>query len=177
MQRWKKLILYLACGSFCAVVSSSALCQSSEQSSTEKAAVASAAKQAKTNQPATDFPDSPGSVLAESRNSASLQKRSDLAIFGHSQQGASGSEIAQAEPPQAQTQSSPQTPVGTATAEAPDTSGIAASQPAGVAIAPAKQRRVRTLVIKVAAIAAGAVAIGTVVALTEATSSKPPGAR
>jgi hypothetical protein len=70
----------------------------------------------------------------------------------------------------------PQKPVGTATAEAPDTSGIAASQPAGAAIAPAKQHRVRTIVIKVGAIIGVGAAVGTVVALSEATSSKPPGA-
>jgi hypothetical protein len=73
-------------------------------------------------------------------------------------------------------QTAPQKPVGTATAEAPDTTGIAASQPAGAAIAPAKQRRVRTIVIKVGAIIGVAAAVGTVVALSEATGSKPPGA-
>ena len=45
----------------------------------------------------------------------------------------------------------PQRPVGTAAAEAPTVSGVTAAQPAGVAIAPAKQRRVRTLVLKVGA--------------------------
>lgn len=73
-------------------------------------------------------------------------------------------------------QTAPQKPVGTATAEAPDTTGIAASQPAGAAIAPTKQRRVRTIVIKVGAIIGVAAAVGTVVALSEATGSKPPGA-
>jgi FtsZ-interacting cell division protein ZipA len=74
-------------------------------------------------------------------------------------------------------QTAPQKPVGTATAEAPNSNGVAASQPAGVAIAPKKQRRVRTIVLRVGAIAGAAVAVGTVVGLTEATSSKPPGAR
>ena len=71
---------------------------------------------------------------------------------------------------------SPQRPVGTAAAEAPNASGIAASEPAGVAIAPAKQRRARTIIIRTGAIIGAAVALGAVVALTEATSSKPPGA-
>jgi len=66
--------------------------------------------------------------------------------------------------------------VGTAAAEAPYVSGVAASQPAGVAIAPAKQRRLRTILIRTGAIIGAGVAIGTVVALSEATSSKPPGA-
>ena len=70
----------------------------------------------------------------------------------------------------------PQRPVGTAAAESSKASGVAASQPAGVAIAPAKQRRVRSIVIKVGAIVGAGVALGTAVALSEATSSKPPGA-
>jgi hypothetical protein len=45
-----------------------------------------------------------------------------------------------------------------------------------VAIAPEKQRRVRTIVIRVGAIIAAGVAVGIVVGLSEATSSKPPGA-
>jgi len=71
---------------------------------------------------------------------------------------------------------SPQKPVGTAAAEAPDTSGVAASQPAGVAVAPAKQHRVRTIMLKTGAIIGVAVAVGAVVALSAGTSSKPPGA-
>lgn len=70
----------------------------------------------------------------------------------------------------------PQRPVGTAAAEAPSTSGVAASEPAGVAIAPAKQRRTRTILIRTGAIIGAAVAVGVVVALTAGTSSKPPGA-
>ncbi|HTZ84507.1 MAG TPA: hypothetical protein VMB66_15005 [Candidatus Acidoferrales bacterium] len=66
--------------------------------------------------------------------------------------------------------------MGTAAAESPKVSGITAAEPAGVAIAPAKQRRVRTIVLKVGAIIGAAAALGTVIALTEGTSSKPPGA-
>jgi hypothetical protein len=77
--------------------------------------------------------------------------------------------------PQATAQA-PQKPVGTAAAEPTGANGIAASQPAGVAIAPGKQRRVRTIVISIAAIAAAGVAIGSVAALTAGTSSRPPGA-
>lgn len=70
-----------------------------------------------------------------------------------------------------------QRPVGTAAAEAPKVSGVTAAQPAGAAIAPAKQHRVRTIVLKVGAILGAGAAVGTVVALTAATPSKPPGAR
>jgi hypothetical protein len=69
-----------------------------------------------------------------------------------------------------------QNPLGAATAEAGPTAGGAASRPAGTAIAPAKQRQVRSLLLKLGAIAAGGAAIGTVLALTHGTGSKPPGA-
>lgn len=82
----------------------------------------------------------------------------------------------QNQPPATHSSSSPQQPVGTAAAPAPLVTGTAAARPAGVAVAPAKQHRVRTIVIRVGAIAGAAVALGTVVALTEATGSRPPGA-
>lgn len=67
-------------------------------------------------------------------------------------------------------------PVGTATAERTPTAGGAASEPAGTAIAPAKQRQVRSLLIKLGAIAGAGVALGTVMALSKGTPSTPPGA-
>ena len=68
-------------------------------------------------------------------------------------------------------------PIGAAAAQAATTSGGAASKPAGTAIAPAKQRQTRSLLIKVGAIAAGAAAVGIVYGLSRGTSSVPPGAR
>jgi hypothetical protein len=124
-----------------------------------------------------DLPDSPGTVAARSAAEPGETANSQSATAPQSSgQSTSTSSPTNADAPQNQSQGSTQKPVGTATADAPDTSGVAASQPAGVAIAPAKQKRTRTLVIKVAAIVAAAVAVGTIVALTEATSSKPPGA-
>jgi hypothetical protein len=70
----------------------------------------------------------------------------------------------------------PANPLGTATAQQGATRGGVASRPAGEAIAPAKQRQVRSLLIKVGLLAAGAAAVGTVVGLTRGTSSVPPGA-
>lgn len=70
----------------------------------------------------------------------------------------------------------PANPLGTAAAQQGATRGGVASKPAGEAIAPAKQHQVRSLLIKVALVAAGAAAIGTVVGLTRGTSSVPPGA-
>lgn len=64
-------------------------------------------------------------------------------------------------------------PVGTAAAPYEKTTGVAASRPAGAVIAPAKQRRARTMLIRVGVILGGAVAIGTVVALSHGSPSRP----
>jgi len=115
------------------------------------------------------LPDSPGVVQSQIQNAP--------------QQPSSSPEAASPSPQSQTPQSMPdqgaklQRPVGTAAAEAPAVSGITAAQPAGVAIAPAKQRRVRVIVLKVGAIVGAGVAVGTVVALTAGTGGKPPGAR
>jgi hypothetical protein len=70
-----------------------------------------------------------------------------------------------------------QEPVGTAAAESVEATGVAASNPAGAAIAPAKQRRTRSILIKVGALVGAGVAIGTVAALSSGSPSRPPGAR
>ncbi|HLW89435.1 MAG TPA: STAS domain-containing protein [Terriglobales bacterium] len=76
-----------------------------------------------------------------------------------------------------QQQNGTQEPVGTAAAEFIKTTGVAASKPAGAAIAPAKQKRARSILIKVGAIMGAGVAVGTVVALASSSPSRPPGAR
>lgn len=70
----------------------------------------------------------------------------------------------------------PSQPEGTAAARAAKTIGGPASKPAGSAIAPAKQKQVRSLLIKVGAIAGAGAALGIVYALTRATPTRPPGA-
>jgi hypothetical protein len=128
-----------------------------------------------------DLPDSPGATQLQPAPSTSRGQAADnpWLIAQSSSPGQSPQEQSQ-QPPQAQTGApqSPhkQEPVGTAAAEAPKTTGIAASQPAGLAIAPGKQHRVRTIILRTGAIIGAGVAVGTVIALTEATSSKPPGA-
>ena len=72
-----------------------------------------------------------------------------------------------------QQQQEPSQPVGTAAAPYERTMGIAASRPAGAAIAPAKQKRVRTILISVGVIVAAGVAVGTVAGLSHASSSHP----
>ena len=64
-------------------------------------------------------------------------------------------------------------PVGTAAAPSETTMGVTASRPAGAVIAPAKQRRVRSILIRVGLIVGAGVALGTVMALSHATPSRP----
>ena len=120
---------------------------------------------APTSEASAQLPDSPGAEWEKMRGdsqSANAPQQSNT----HAQQQTDSNSQNQA----------PERPLGTAAAEAPKVSGITAAEPAGVAIAPAKQRRVRTIVLKVGAIIGAAAALGTVIALTEGTSSKPPGA-
>lgn len=68
----------------------------------------------------------------------------------------------------------PTEPSGTAAAQAEKPSGNAASRPAGAAIAPAKQRQVRSLLIKLGFMAGAGVALGTVYALSNAGPGRVP---
>ncbi len=72
----------------------------------------------------------------------------------------------------AQTQTEAPKPVGTAAAPLEKTTGVAASRPAGAVIAPAKQRRTRSILIKVGVLLAAGVALGTVVGLSGASPSR-----
>jgi len=100
------------------------------------------------------LPDSPGSLR-------------EVAVDATSQQST----------PQQLQQNSPREPVGTAAAESVETTGVAASNPAGAAIAPAKQRRTRSFLIKVGALVGAGAAIGAVAALSSGSPSRPPGSR
>lgn len=64
-------------------------------------------------------------------------------------------------------------PVGTAVAPYEGASGITGSRPAGAVIAPGKQRRVRSILIKIGVVVGAAAAVGTVVALSHASPSQP----
>jgi hypothetical protein len=131
------------------------------------------------------LPESPGAVRLKTEETPQQQDSSSPAPSQSPPSQSSSSQSSQppqaqaspeSQPPRTQPPVTPQQPVGTAAAETSKVTGVAASQPAGVAIAPAKQRRVRSIVIKVGAIVGASVAVGTVVALSEATASKPPGA-
>ena len=69
-----------------------------------------------------------------------------------------------------------ETPSGTATATIGNPKGNLASKPAGSAIAPSQQHRGRSLLIKTGLIVGAAAALGSVVALAQASSGRPPGA-
>jgi len=98
------------------------------------------------------LPNSPGTVRAQDRMSSGQQPSPTL-------------------------QTGAQDPLGTAVAPSVKTTGVAASRPAGAAIAPAKQKRVRSILIKVGAIVGAGAAVGIVVALSSGSPSRAPGSR
>ena len=101
---------------------------------------------------AAELPDSPGAVSAQD---ATAQTRSNTST-------------AQQQNPQPE-------PSGTAVAPRVQVSGGAASKPAGAAIAPPKQRRTRSLLIKFGFIAGAGAALGTVAALSAGSPGRVPG--
>jgi hypothetical protein len=110
------------------------------------------------SQPAasTDLPDSPGFTLQQ-----------------QAQQPANQQTAPTQQPAPAGQQSPPAPPVGTAAAPSIQPEGIPASRPAGAAIAPGKQRRVRIWTIRIAIVAAAAIAIGAVAAASMGSPSHP----
>jgi hypothetical protein len=181
MKAWKRGLVHVAWSSLLIGLPEIALPASAQQAATLAANESSASNQnLQPNVPVTnvrndsksaELPDSPGAMLAKSSDPVLQQNSAETRLTAPSSSGSSPTTS-----PDAQAQSTPQKPVGTAAAEAPNASGVAASQPAGVAIAPAKQHRVRTIVLRTGAIIGAGVAVGSVVALTAATPGKPPGA-
>jgi hypothetical protein len=106
---------------------------------------------ADTNQSEETYPDSPGAAQSEATGKTA-------------QSSTPGAEQQQTPAPQ---------PVGVAVAPYEKNTGVAASRPAGAVIAPAKQRRAHSILIRVSIVVGAAVAIGTVVALSSASHSKP----
>jgi hypothetical protein len=68
-----------------------------------------------------------------------------------------------------------QTPSGAAGAKNASVKGSPAAQPAGAAVAPAKQHGHRSLLIKVGLLAGAGVALGSVIALSAGSPARPPG--
>jgi hypothetical protein len=67
-------------------------------------------------------------------------------------------------------------PSGAAGAKAATVKGAPVAQPAGAAVAPVRQRGHRSLLIKLGVLAGAGIAVGAVVALSEKSPSRPPGA-
>ena len=121
-------------------------------------------------------------ALPQSQSSDGKQTSAPPLMPGETPAGAAQDSLPSAPMPQdpssqqqapAQQPAVPQQPVGTAAAPYEKPTGVAGSRPAGAAIAPAKQRRVRTIVISIGiALAAGA-AVGAVVGLSKASHSQP----
>ena len=190
MGPWKKMLVHLAwSGLLISGFSGATLPVAAQQAvvpdrrdgisanSTQPAA-ANVEDQAATSQSGiVELPDSPGTVAAKAEESAqSNPKEQRWELASAAQQTATPPPSGQSQSSTSQTEAAPQRPVGTAAAEAPNVTGVAASQPAGIAMAPAKQRRVRTIILRTGALIGAGVAVGSVVALTAGTSSKPPGA-
>jgi len=141
-----------------------------------------AAARSTTQSSGAELPDSPGTVQArpsqppaETPSSAQAPQSNDqVPDMPGAMRPANNQVIAQASG-QAQQQQAPHEPLGTAAAESVPTTGVAASRPAGAAVAPAKQRRVRSILIKVGALVGAGVAVGTAMALSQGSPSKPPG--
>jgi cytoskeletal protein RodZ len=126
------------------------------------------------NAPATpaDLPNAPSTTSTQPSGQTTQPSTPTTVIFPGDEQAAPAQQI------QSQTgKGTQQQPLGTAAAEKGVTQGGAASRPAGNAIAGTKQKQSRSFLIKMGAIAAAGVALGTIYALTRGTSSVPPGSR
>jgi hypothetical protein len=133
------------------------------------------------------LPDSPGTVQSrpsqqqpDPANGPAAQAPPDSPqssdqVPGSSDPAQPASNQSNTQPSTQQQPQSPHEPVGTAAAESVQTTGVAASRPAGAAVAPAKQRRARSILIKVGALVGVGVAVGTTMALSQGSPSRPPG--
>ena len=80
--------------------------------------------------------------------------------------------------PQTQTPANQQhaaAPSGAAGAKAANVKGAPVAEPAGAAVAPPRQRGHRSLLIKIGLLAGAGIAVGSAVALSERSPSRPPG--
>jgi hypothetical protein len=112
-------------------------------------------------------------IAGEGRRTENIAALPDAPDAAPRQSAGSGGQSSSSQSNSSQGQNNPSKPVGTAAAPAEGGRGVMASRPAGAVIAPAKQRRVRTILIQVGVIAGACVAIGTVVALSHSSPSQP----
>jgi hypothetical protein len=112
-------------------------------------------------------------VKADPETSSSDAARPDSPSPAQSQSASQGGQTATSQSTSEQQREAQPKPVGAAAAPFERTTGVAASRPAGAVIAPAKQRRARSILIRVSIVVGAAVAIGTVVALSHGSPSRP----
>jgi hypothetical protein len=103
---------------------------------------------------------------------ASIPDAPEVALLQNPPSNRQNSSSQPSQDPQ-QNDATPTEPVGTAAAPGVTRTGVTASKPAGAAIAPAKQRRVRTILISLVVVAAAGVAIGTVAGISRTSPSQP----
>jgi hypothetical protein len=126
------------------------------------------------NEASASYPDAP----VPQGDQSSSQTAQDPSQSGQSSNAPgsstqnSGTQGSSAQAP-AQDQNNEARPLGTAAAPAAKPSGVTGSRPAGAVIAPGKQRRTHAILISVALVAAAAIAVGTVAALSSGTPSRP----
>ena len=124
---------------------------------------------AQPQEPATPSAGTNGSAASEISSSQPPSATDELPSAPVPQSSPQSQQQAQS----SQQPNAPQQPVGTAAAPYEKPTGVPGSRPAGAAIAPAKQRRVRAIVISLGLILAGAGAIGAVAGLSKASHSQP----
>jgi hypothetical protein len=157
----------------CLVMLLAAPFSSAATSSRPPASTATDAKAQGSESAATEYPDSPGALWQASQQQAATPQSAP------DQQQPAASQPTPAQPQESiPAQSAPAgqqntAPVGTAAAPYVKADGVTAARPTGAAIAPGKQKRSHSLALKVGLIVGGAIAIGTVTALSLGSSSKP----
>ena len=124
-----------------------------------------------TQEPAQSQPSRPPDNAQSSQQTATSPNSTELPDAPTTAQPSSQE---RSDPSQAQNPDS--VPSGAAGAKMPHAKGAPAARPLGAAIAPAKQRGRRSLLIKVGLVAGACVAAGTAFALSKGSSAKPPGA-
>jgi hypothetical protein len=110
---------------------------------------------------------------------AAFLMSSELPLLAASPQSTAAGQTDDSLPEAPQPQSAPPAaqpaPSGAAGAKAADVKGAPVAQPAGAAVAPARQRGHRSLLIKVGLLAGVGIAVGSAVALTQESPARPSG--
>ncbi len=167
----KFLSIILLCGVFL-IASEAPMMACAPQSSQSEAG----AQNSNSSVPETPQPQAPQSSESQPAPQPQATQSSDQQTAQPS--AAQGSDQPTAQPSAAQGSDQQPTlpPSGAAGAKASDAKGAPAAQPVGAAVAPARQHSHRSLLIKVGLVAGAAIAVGTVVAFSAKSPTRPPGA-